>query len=182
MTALPTRKFTVDEFLAWAEGQPGRYELYAGRIYAMAPERAGHARLKYKVHKELERAIERAGIDCHMLPDGMTIRVDVDTAHEPDALIYCGAEVDDDVVEITNPMVVVEVLSPSTRRIDASAKLAGYFQVPSVQHYLIIDPEGRPTILHSRQPDGRILTQLSSDGSLRLDPPGIEVDTSRFRI
>jgi Uma2 family endonuclease len=43
MTALPKHKMSVDEYLAWAEGQPGRFELYAGTVYAMTPERAGHA-------------------------------------------------------------------------------------------------------------------------------------------
>jgi Uma2 family endonuclease len=41
MTAPPKHKMTVDEYLAWAEGQPGRFELYAGTVYAMTPERAG---------------------------------------------------------------------------------------------------------------------------------------------
>jgi hypothetical protein len=45
---------------------------------------------------------------------------------------------------------VVEVLSPSTRRIDASAKLAGYFRIRDVQHYLIVDPDKRPVIHHAR--------------------------------
>lgn len=180
MSALPTQKFTVDEFLVWAEGQPGRYELYAGRVYAMSPERAGHAKLKYLVQKELERAISAAGVGCFMLPDGMTVRVDVDTAHEPDALVYCGPEVPNDVLEIRNPVIVVEVLSPTTRRIDASAKLAGYFKVPSVQHYLIVDPEQRPAILHTSQADGTILTRLVSGGALPLDPPGITIDITRF--
>jgi Uma2 family endonuclease len=43
MLALPKRKMNVDEYLAWAEDQPGRFELYAGEIYAIAPEGAEHA-------------------------------------------------------------------------------------------------------------------------------------------
>jgi hypothetical protein len=46
MAALPQRKMTVDEYLAWAEGQPGRFELYVGTVYAMTPERAEHATVK----------------------------------------------------------------------------------------------------------------------------------------
>ena len=180
MSAMPTRKFTVDEFLAWAEGQAGRYELYAGHVYAMAPERAGHADVKYAVQTELKRAIGVAGLPCFMLPDGMTVRVDKDTAHEPDALVYRGPKVPPKAIEISNPIIVVEVLSPSTRHIDASAKLAGYFQVPSIHHYLIVDPEPRPTLHHQRQSDGSILTHIVNSGPIRLDPPGIEVDVARF--
>jgi len=180
MSALPTRKFTVDEFLAWAEGREGRYELYAGTVYEMSAERAGHAKVKYAVQSELKRALTAANAPCHMLPDGMTVRVDKDTSHEPDALVYCGPEVSPNVVEIANPVIVVEVLSPSTRHIDASAKLAGYFHVPSIHHYLIVDPEPRPTLHHQRQADGSILTRIVNAGTIRLDPPGIEIDVARF--
>ena len=41
---LPPQKMTVDEYLGWAELQPGRYELHAGAVYAMTPEQAGHAK------------------------------------------------------------------------------------------------------------------------------------------
>ena len=180
MSALPTRTLTVDEFLAWAAAQPRRYELFAGWVYAMAPERAGHAKVKFAVQTELDRALKEAGTPCHMLPDGMTVRIDADTAHEPDALVYCGPEVSPDIVEIPHPTIVVEVLPPSTRHIDASAKLSGYFQVPSVEHYLIVDPDRRRTIHHRRQADGTILTRLIPTGLLKLDPPGIEVDVARF--
>jgi Uma2 family endonuclease len=175
MTALPKHKMTVDEYLAWAQGQPGRYELYAGTVYAMTPERAGHAKVKYAVQTALLTGIRRAGLPCHMLPDGMTIRVDDDTAHEPDALVYCGQELPASAVEVPNPVIVVEVLSPSTRHVDASAKLAGYFRIPSVQHYLIVDPDKHLVIHHARAQADVVTTRIVKEGGLRLDPPGIEL-------
>ena len=131
MTAQPKPYMTVDEFLAWSADQPGRHELYHGIIYAMAPERSGHAEVKHRVASALEAAIRAKGCPCWMLPDGMTVRVDKDTAHEPDALVYCGPKLPRDAIEVPEPVIVVEVLSPSTRRIDASVKLAGYFKLPS---------------------------------------------------
>jgi Uma2 family endonuclease len=175
MTALTKARMTVDEYLAWAEGRPGRFELYAGIVYAMAPERAGHATVKFSMQTALLAAIRRAGLPCHMLPDGMTVRVDEDTAHEPDALVYCGQKVPDSAVEVPNPAIVVEVLSPSTRYIDASAKLAGYFGLPSVAHYLIVDPDRRLVIHHGRGDAGAIATRIVREGRLRLDPPGMDV-------
>jgi Uma2 family endonuclease len=166
---------TVDEYLAWTEGRPGRYELYAGAVYAMAPERAGHAEAKYAIQTALLAGIRRAGLPCHMLPDGMTVRVDHDTAHEPDALVYCGERLPSSAVEAPNPIIVVEVLSPSTRHIDASAKLAGYFRIASVSHYLIVDPDKRLAIHHARGERDVIATRVVGEGALRFDPPGIEV-------
>jgi Uma2 family endonuclease len=166
---------TVDEFLVWAEGQDGRWELYNGVPYAMAPERTGHGKVKFAVQTALVQGIRRAGLPCHMLPDGATVRVAQYVAHEPDALVYCGTELPNDSIEVPNPVIVVEVASPSTRKIDASLKLTGYFRLPSVQHYVIIDPDGPPVLHHRRQPDGTILTSIVHDGTLTLDPPGIDV-------
>ena len=181
MSTLPNQRMTVDEFLVWAEAQPGRYELYNGIAYAMAPERAQHAKVKHRAAKSLEQGIEKAGCGCFMLPDGMTVRVDKDTAHEPGALVYCGPELPPDAVEVSNPVILVEVLSPSTRKLDASAKLMGYFSLPSVQHYLIIDPDKLPIVHHQRQADGTILTRMIHQGAIRLDPPGIEVAVEDIR-
>jgi len=57
---------TVDEFLAWAEGQDGRWELYNGVPYAMAPERARHGEVKFAVQTALVQGIRKAGLACHM--------------------------------------------------------------------------------------------------------------------
>ena len=175
MTALPQARMTVDEYLAWAEGQPGRYELYDGTVYAMSPEGAGHAKVKGAVYGALMAGIRARRLPCHALPDGMTVRVDAATAYEPDALVYCGQEVAPSAVEIPNPVILVEVLSPATRRIDASKKLAGYFRLPSVAHYLIVDPK-EPLILHHTRGTGEtILTHIVREGIIMLDPPGLEL-------
>ena len=181
MSAQSQQRMTVDEFLAWAEGQPGRFELYHGVPYAMAPERAQHAKVKHRIAVALERGIAKTGCSCWMLPDGMTVRIDDQTAHEPDALVYCGTEIPPEAVEVPAPVIVVEVLSPSTRKIDASAKLMGYFSLASVQHYLIVDPDKLPIIHHRKQGDGTILTRLVHQGVILLDPPGIEVDVADIR-
>jgi Uma2 family endonuclease len=76
---------------------------------------------------------------------------------------------------VPNPVIVVEVLSPSSRHIDAQIKLAGYFRLPSVVHYLVVDPD-RPLIVHHARGTGdAILTRIVTEGSIALDPPGIEL-------
>jgi Uma2 family endonuclease len=79
VTALPKHKMTVDEYLAWAQGRPGRFELYAGVVYAMTPERAGHATVKFAVQAALRSAIRRSGLPSHKLPDRMAVRVEANT-------------------------------------------------------------------------------------------------------
>jgi Uma2 family endonuclease len=175
MTALTKPRMTVDEYLAWAEGQPGRYELVNGIVYAMSPERAAHAETKLAVHVAFLAGIKKRQLPCYVLPDGMTVRIDDLTAYEPDASVYCGAKLPASAMEVTNPIVVVEVLSPSTQHIDLSAKLAGYFRLPSVVHYLIVDPDQPLIIHHARSSADSILTRIVRHGTLVLDPPGLEL-------
>jgi Uma2 family endonuclease len=173
MQQLAKPKMTVDEFLAWAEENPGRYELSEGEVYAMSPERIGHAKTKFAVQSALLAAIRKAGVTCHMLPDGATVRVNQRTAYEPDALVYCGTERPDTAIEVPDPVIVVEVLSPGTRHIDNAAKLSGYFAVPSVCHYLIVDIERRLILHHARGQGELLTTRIVREGALALDPPGI---------
>ncbi len=78
-------------------------------------------------------------------------------------------------IVIVNSIVVVEVLSPTTAAIDHGRKLSGYFSLPSVEHYLILDPERRVAIHHKRGQGDAIETRVLSDGAVKLDPPGFEV-------
>src|SRR5262249_29568159 len=105
-----------------------------------------------------------------------TVRVDETTAYEPDALVYSGQELPATALEVPNPVLIVEVLSPSTRRLDVSMKLAGYFRLPSVAHYLIVDPTQPRIIHHARGGADTILTRIVTDGRIALDPPGLELD------
>jgi Uma2 family endonuclease len=175
MTALPQKRITVDEYLAWAPGQPGRYELYHGIVHAMSPEGARHADVKFAVQTALAAGIRARGLPCRMMPDGMTVRIDKATAFEPDALVYCGPKVAPSALEIPNPVIVVEVLSPSTRRVDVSKKLSLYFLLPSVSHYLIVDLEQGLILHHARAAGDTILTRIVREGTIALDPPGLEL-------
>jgi len=175
MTEAARLRMTSDEFIAWAMDRPRdeRYELVAGEIVAMAPERSGHALTKGQVFRRLAEAIEAAGLSCTAYPDGMAVAIDDTTTYEPDALVRCGPPLPDDAVKVTDPVIVVEVLSPSTRARDAGAKLEDYFRLPSVRHYLIIKTENRSVIHHARDAAGAIATRIIRGGPVVLDPPGI---------
>jgi len=173
MTALPKHKMTVDEFLGWSAGQPGRWELFDGVPVAMSPERVIHGEVKYRVARALDTAIEKTGVPCQFVLDSAAVRIDAHRSYQPDALVYCGAPVPGDAVEVPNPVVVVEVLSPSNAMQDLRDKLQGYFRVPSIRHYLIVDPDKRLVIHHARGDGDVIATRIVSDGVLSLDPPGI---------
>ena len=176
------RPFTVEEYLAWANAQTERQrsELINGQIVAMAPERIKHSKVKLAVAMALKAAVVRSGLPCHVLADGPTVRIDDHTAYEPDALVYCGQELPGEALIVPNPMIVVEVLSPTTMHTDTSAKLIGYFKLPSVHHYLIIDPDTYAITHHSRRADGTVSGHTVTSGTIQLDPPGLSIDVAEI--
>lgn len=170
-------EFTADEFIAWALEQPtGRFELDGGVVVALAPERANHATAKLNAAVALRAAVAARSLPCQAFPDGVTVRVDDRTVYEPDALVRCGPRLPGDAVEVSDPVVVAEVVSPSSRGIDRGAKLAGYFALPSVRRYLIVDTERRVVLHHRRGEDGRIVVAILREGALELDPPGLRIE------
>jgi Uma2 family endonuclease len=181
MTALAKTKMTVDEFLAWAEMQPERWELYDGVPVAMAPERIIHGDVKFCVAQALGTAIARRGLPCRFVLDSAAVRISKHRSYQPDALVYCGQPLPRNALEVPNPVVVVEVLSPSNAIQDLRDKLVGYFQVPSIMHYLIVDPDDRMVIHHARGNGDAIATRILRAGSsLELDPPGLEMSVAEL--
>lgn len=169
----PSARMNVDEFLVWAEGQLGRYELVDGKVFAMSPERVRHAETKLATNQALGAAIRAAGLPCRVLPDGVTVRIDASASFEPDALVYCVERLEPDATAVPEPVIIVEVLSPRTEHVDTGAKLLGYFRLPSLRHDPTLDTERR-TVIHHRRGDGELIeTRLISSGDLSLDPPGL---------
>lgn len=167
-------QFTADEFIAWALEQPaGRFELDNGIVVAMAPERANHATAKGNAFVALRNAA--SGLACQAFPDGMSVRIDDRTVYEPDALVRCGPPLPGDAIEANDPVILVEVVSRSSRGVDRGVKLAGYFSLPSLRHYLIVDTEKRIVIHNHRSEEGRIEVRILRDGLLTLDPPGLTI-------
>ena len=173
MSAISKQSMNVDEFLVWAEGRPGRWELEDGQIIAISPERLRHLESKGNAMEGLRRAIRRAKLNCYALPDGATVRINSRTAFEPDAIVYCGPRLPPNTIIIPKPVIVVEVLSDSTARRDVNEKLVGYFTVASILHYLIVDPDKRFVIHHKRGAGELIETRILHVGNLALDPPGL---------
>ena len=120
------------EFYRWAEAQPdAKHERVSGEVLRMAPERRRRTRVKAALHRACKDAIVCPGLEA--IIDGMAVAVD---EHDfiPDVVIHKGALIDFDAMIIPNPVVIFEVLSPSTVRIDATFKREAYFRLAAVQH------------------------------------------------
>jgi Uma2 family endonuclease len=173
---------SVEAFMAWYDGQPDgrRYELLDGRVYEMQAERLAHLRAKSAVHLALAAEIARRNLPCETFPDGMAVRVDEETVFEPDAAVRCGPLLPGETVLVVDPLIVVDVLSPTAQQIDVFRKFTRYFRNPSIVHYLIVNPADRNLAHHRRVPDGRIESRTYEEGAVSLDPPGLALSLAEL--
>ncbi len=180
VTPAPPGRMTSAEFLAWAAREDiGRVDLIDGEVVAMGGETILHNLAKRNVDRVLDAALGSAPAPCRIYVDGVAVSISEDSIYIPDVLVDCGTVEDFSAMTAAKPVIVVEILSQSTWRYDVSIKLNGYFTIASIQHYLLVDPEGRRVIHHRRQGD-EIVTTLHGGGSLSLDPPGVTVDVDGF--
>lgn len=111
-----------------------RHEYIDGQIYAMS----GASELHNVVNAELFAAIyARLPIECRAFMSDMKVKIaynDKIFIYYPDIMVACGTNEGDQYLR-TNPILLVEVLSPSTRRIDLTEKLANYSNIPSLMEY-----------------------------------------------
>lgn len=179
MSAVPKQTMTADEFIAWAVKQPkeaGRFELVEGVVVKMMAERLVHVEIKAAMFVALRDAIRKSKRPCFSITDGAKVRISKTRTYDPDGLVYCGKRHPGDIVEIPNPCIVVEVLSPESAERDHGEKVPAYFSLPSIEHSLIVDPERRVVIHHRRGEGEDVITRFRKSGQLKLDPPGLTID------
>lgn len=168
---------SAEAFVAWSLEQPpgARFELLDGQVIEMQAERLAHAEAKARVLVAFRTQIEARGLGCQALGDGMAVRVDGDTVFGPDALVRCGPRLPPDTVLLLDPLIVVEVASPATQKLDATRKLLRYFRNPAIAHYLIVVPTERTIIHHRRALAGEVISTTHESGEIVMDPPGVSL-------
>ena len=168
---------TLDEFLAWDDGTDQRYELIDGEIVAMAPPMAAHGTLAVNIAGELRN---RLRAPCRAFAEAGIVRPErTDTFYQADLAISCTPAGPKD-RWIRDPLVIIEVLSPSTAAHDRGIKLLGYREVASVREILLIDSERQRAELWQRTPTGWTVTDLVGDATIPLPSLGCELPMSAF--
>ena len=94
---------------------------------------------------------------CEPFSGEIKVRVSPNVYYYPDVLVSCEESPENPYFR-NEPILIVEVLSPSTQVIDRREKLLFYQQMPSVQEYAVIEQEKMHVEIHRRQPDGRWIT------------------------
>jgi Uma2 family endonuclease len=173
-------RMTVGEFLDWSEEQAddARYELVAGvPVRLMAPTIIRHAQIQYNAGQGLRRAIGEAALPCRVYDAGPGVAVghEGDQCRIPDVVVTCALTVDETARLVPEPVIVIEVASPSTRLADVNDKVEFYSSIESVQHYLVIEQDRRRVVYHGLGPSGGLEPRILREGEIALDPPGIRL-------
>jgi Uma2 family endonuclease len=170
-------RMNVEEFFAWSERQPDedRYELVDGEVVAMTRDTIGHNRAKLAACVALLNAARLAKLSCEVSIDGVGVRVNERTLRIPDVVVQHDAASDVTAMLASSPVIVVEVVSPSSERDDVDTKFIDYFSVEGIRHYLILFPERGAVIHHHRNEQGKIESAILKEGDVTLDPPGFSV-------
>jgi Uma2 family endonuclease len=154
MAETQTRLMTCEEFYQWQLDQDERYELVDGvpvPLRAMTGASNVHDVILVNCIGELGSRLR--GRPCRVATANTALRTAPRTARRPDVSVDC-APPRADSCEAHRPTVVIEVLSPSTRKIDRFTKLEEYRRHPSLRHILLIDPDAVAAKLYSRPDEG----------------------------
>jgi Uma2 family endonuclease len=172
MRSTPPKRVTLAEYLDWERRQPTRHELIDGEIVAMTGARAGHVRMVGRLLERLRRHLR--GSPCEAFANDMRIVVPLGDSYYPDIVVVCGeARPGDEADQIEAATVTVEVSSPSTWRHDAHRKRWGYLSVPTLMHYVLIDPAAMAAEIVTRDSEGGYRGRLLSDPEELLELPAI---------
>ena len=182
MAANPIPRMTAAEYLAMDRESPFKSEFVGGEVFAMSGGRPAHAQLILHVGRELADALEDG--PCVVTVAELRLQVAADTYFYPDVMVVCGgfavAEGHRDM--ITNPSVVVEVLSESTEAWDRGGKFDQYQRVASLKEYVLVSPDAMRVEWFTRGADGTWIYQkaVGPEGVVRLDALGVTLGVGRI--
>ncbi|MCE7030420.1 Uma2 family endonuclease [Jiella avicenniae] len=142
---------TADDFLRWNEGREGRYEFVRGRVTGMMTGGTKrHARLMLRLAAALESALPQG---FSVTPSDYAVRTPLGIRY-PDVLVEPSRASAGDSLATDQPLLVAEILSPSSLATDFGEKVEEYTALDSLQHYLVLAQDEPRVWLWSRGEDG----------------------------
>ena len=175
MSEVRLHRWTLEEFLAWEERQPAKYELVNGEPRLMTGVTQGHDRIANNVVVALSGKLR--GSPCR--PGGSDPRVVTGNGNVryPDVVVDCGP-FRREARDVSEPVVILEVLSRTTAWTDLHDKLRDYDATPAVRQYVAIAQDEPKLVVWERDPSGRLALASSLDGlggTLVLAPIEVEL-------
>ncbi|HEX2478663.1 MAG TPA: Uma2 family endonuclease [Geminicoccaceae bacterium] len=165
MASPAPKRMTLAEFLEWDDGTDRRYELLDGAPVMMAPTLEAHGELAAALALEIG---SRVRPPCRVISEGGIVVPDrADTYYVADLAVTCAPR-EPGRRMVIEPVLIVEVLSPSTSQVDRWRKVADYRTLPSVQEILVVFSDERRVEVQRRTPDGWRVEDLIGQAEIAL--------------
>ena len=167
----PERHWTVEEYLALERESETRHEYLDGEIFAMSGASRKHNRISWNIAEALGPQLRKG--DCEGFVSDMRVHVPATGLFTyPFVVVVCGKvelREDEGTDTLLNPMLIVEVLSPSTEDYDRGRKFAHYRGIPSLRLYLLVAQDRAHVERFEKQPDGLWVLYETDDLEDRLE-------------
>jgi len=164
--ALALAKITPEEYLHFERQSETKHEYFDGEIFAMAGASRKHCKLSANLMRIIGNKLHQT--KCNVYSNDFRVKIKETGLYTyPDVIITCGKEILEDQVKDTllNPLILIEILSPSTEKYDRGKKFAHYRQIESLQNYVLISQE---------EPRIEVFQRQNNDQWLFLEKSGLE--------
>jgi Uma2 family endonuclease len=173
MSQQPKTLLTVEEYLDLERQADYKSEYYQGEIFAMSGGSPNHSLIATNCARLLGNALQGSG--CRVYNSDLRVHVvTVNMYTYPDITVVCDKS---DIVDesLLNPLVLVEVLSPSTESYDRGQKFAFYRSIPSLREYVLVAQERQSIEVFRRNDTGIWELHLPQDGVIELASVGCSI-------
>ena len=167
---------SIDDYLRQEERGEVRHEYVKGVVYAMVGGTARHNLITSAIASTLRSHLK--GASCSVFMSDMKVQTD-ESFYYPDVMVVC-SPVDPGSLYQTQPVLIVEVLSPSTESRDRLEKLVAYQSIPSLKEYLLVSQDKVAVDIYRRDKDTWQLESLSHGDSIRLESLNYQADIEIF--
>jgi Uma2 family endonuclease len=171
MSNLAEKLMSLDEFLIWERDRPEKYEYASGVITMMTGASLAHVTITMNLTFALRQVLRGTG--CRPFANDAKVIAGASVRY-PDVAVTCKAISDADDV-VPEPILIIEVISPSTEREDRGRKKFDYFATPSIRQYAIVEQDARRIDLYTRAGDHWTDEVVEGDAILDLSSIGVEM-------
>ena len=180
MSASARKVWTQQEFFDWAETREERYEFDGFAPVAMTGGTLNHNTISLNILGALRQRLR--GSACRPFGLDAAIVTANDAVRYPDAVVTC-SKVDGPGRIVPDPVIVFEVLSPTTGRSDRIVKLREYHAVDSIRRYVIVESNGSGLTVLAKQTTGQWhATALTIADTLALPEINVEIPVAEFYL
>jgi len=179
-------KFTVSEYIQHEIETGQKYEYHDGQIYALAGGTLAHALLIGNIYAELRTALRNKEANCKPITSEAKLYIKSFNKYVyPDSMVICGPieRPEENKEAVSNPILIVEVLSKTTAEYDRGDKFHFYRQIPSLQEYVLIEQDRYIVEVYSKKAKNdlwRISRYEGLNQLIKLQSLDIEISMSEL--